>query len=215
MKKLLLVLCLCVGLSARAQFTWGVQAGVNVSDPGIDPNLHYTGKPGAGFQAGCFTQMRLFKSFYLRPAIQFINKSYKLNPDEDFHSTNPFNAKYSINYISIPLLIMYKWKIATGGFDFGLGQDWNIAVSGKGNLLTDELGNISNQDHKLKFGKGKSDEFRRLVIHPLVFAGYQSDKGLGIHLFSNPIFSDISENQLNTLGIYGLSLTYLIGGRKK
>ena len=216
MKKLFLIVCLYAGLSARAQFSWGVQGGVNISDPNISADLHFVGEMAAGFQAGVFMQMRLFKSIYFRPAVQFINKSYKLKPAEYFYSMSPFNAKYSFNYISIPLLVTYQPKISGGNLAFGLGPDLNFAVSGKGNLQVNEYGGISNEEHKLKFGKSESDEFRSFVIHALLFAGYQSNKGLGIHLFGSPIYSYISSSEYsNALGTYGVSLTYLVGRNNK
>ncbi|HYG15028.1 MAG TPA: porin family protein [Bacteroidia bacterium] len=219
MKKLLLIICLCTCLSAKAQFNWGVQAGANLSrgSSSADLHSHFEDVIGTGFQAGAFAQVYIARSWYFQPAIQFINKSYRLDPVYYLYNPNPFTAKYSINYVSVPLLFTYQPRISGGKLVFGLGPELNAAVFGRGNLEVNESGQTRNENHKLRFGNSKNDEFRRFVIYPYLLAGYQKDKGLGFYLFGTPglvVVSSPDYRYTNYLNTYGVSISYVLGRPK-
>ena len=133
MKKTLLLLCLCA-LSFRGlcqQFDLGIIAGPNVSTF-IPPASQ---EPGgvikysalAGFHAGVIFQVAV-GSIYIQPGMVYETIGGKLNAYDDDFGGGPFSLTSSLQYLQVPLNILYHTK--SGKFFFGGGPYVAFGISG-------------------------------------------------------------------------------------
>jgi hypothetical protein len=79
-------------------------------------------------------------------------------------------VKFTLNYINIPLQLLYMPKVALGNVFFGSGPYANILVSGKINS-TMESGHI-------KIGNSSDDDYKRFDFGIYNSAGVELNKGL-------------------------------------
>ena len=117
MKKLLIVAVItAVGFTANAQVTFGVKAGLNLS------NLKGDGESldsKAGFNAGGFATIPVSSMFAVQPELLFSVEGAKQD-----------DVKYNLNYINIPVMFQYR----NAGFVGELGPQIGILASAKAKL---------------------------------------------------------------------------------
>lgn len=137
MKKKLLfsgLLLACTFLvNAQEKIKWGVQAGVNfanLSSSGSGVSLSLSSK--VGLHAGVSAEVGLSPDFSFQPELAYNGYGAKLDvPDFDFEDVviSGGEAKYAINYISLPLL--FKYKVANTGLGIYAGPQLGLLVSAK------------------------------------------------------------------------------------
>lgn len=125
--------------SAQAQTTFGVKGGLNiVSATNATSSI-------TGFSAGAFANVGIGKSVWFQPGLYYSGKGYQL------HEYNLYNAgidfglvasgintnklkneeKTTINYLQIPLNIVYHKSVKLGSFFIGAGPFASIALNGR------------------------------------------------------------------------------------
>jgi hypothetical protein len=118
-----------------------VQAGYNYAH--LSPNktsseiFSYSTGGVSGFQAGAFAEVRLSKSWIIRPAILINGKGTKLNKI-GFNDTS--SRIIEINYLEIPVSMVYKWNvgkksIAFAGVGIYLARAFRGVEKGEGHSL--------------------------------------------------------------------------------
>jgi len=101
MKKiLLLAYFICNFFGAKAQIHFGIRAGYNLSSV-ISSGAYVinTQQAKSGFNAGVFSSIHLFNTFFLQPEISYSNQGSKSNDSA---------AKTNYNYMNVPVLFKYE-----------------------------------------------------------------------------------------------------------
>ncbi|GAA3789784.1 porin family protein [Corallibacter vietnamensis] len=138
MKKILLFLALVITTSYSFSQSYGVRAGLNVSNLDFDPDATFENKHRNGFAIGFFAEYDLSSSIALAPEIQYSAEGAK---DRDLR----------VDYIQAPILVKFKignrLSIGAGPMvgvkihEFNDGYK-NFGFSGIGGLefmITDEI----------------------------------------------------------------------------
>ncbi|WP_418509813.1 porin family protein [Corallibacter sp.] len=138
MKKILLFLALVITTSYSFSQSYGVRAGLNVSNLDFDPDATFENKHRNGFAIGFFAEYDLSSSIALAPEIQYSAEGAK---DRDLR----------VDYIQAPILVKFKigdrLSIGAGPMvgvkihEFNDGYK-NFSFSGIGGLefmITDEI----------------------------------------------------------------------------
>lgn len=161
-----------VGTAGRT--TFGIQAGVNFYNiNGKDASgnkLDY--KLKTGFTGGVNAEIPLAPEFYFQPGIIYNSKGAKLN-------TTNGTATYNLNYIDVPLNLVFKPGLATGSVLLGFGPYVGYGIGGKVKG--------SGVDADVKFKKTAGAETNTYYFKPLdagvnLLAGYQFMNGLSAQL---------------------------------
>ncbi|MDT0630329.1 porin family protein [Rubrivirga sp. S365] len=106
---LLSLLALGLALPTAAQTTYGVRAGLNVSDVvGFDDNDIAVGidkTPSLGFVGGVFAEVPVSPRFSIRPEVLYSRKGVSFDPSDDFvDDIVDFDSGISLGYIEVPVL---------------------------------------------------------------------------------------------------------------
>jgi hypothetical protein len=129
MKKIIFLVCI-LGLTtafASAQTSFGVEGGLSLaSQTSRTAGAKYTTNIVAGVAAGVFAKMPMAADIVFRPALRYEGKG---GSGQD---GSGYRLKTRLNYITLPLDVLYQAPIAQGGYwNVGLGPYLGYGVSGK------------------------------------------------------------------------------------
>ena len=153
MKKLILLAALAVTSGiCSAQVSFGFQAGANIGLGKISSDLPISpsNDPKVGLLAGGLAEIPIGSKLAFRPELNFIQKGSKSAFTTDKNDI-------TLNYIEVPLNVVYKLPLGTGNFFFGLGPSVAFGISGK-NKYTDETDPTNNVTYDIKFDGKKESE---------------------------------------------------------
>jgi len=210
MKNRLLSIVLILVLSAsfaiaqeKSKMSFGVLGGVNFQN--LNGKLSSGDKLEndmlLGFHGGVNVQIPVAPEFYFQPGLMFATKGAK-NTYTILGSE--FTDEIKINYIEMPLNLVYKGAVGNGFFMLGFGPYLAYGISGKqvfeGNSITFERGVDYNA-----FDAGAN-----------IFAGFEMSSGLFMQLdtqFGMLNINPDAENSTNDQSTakntgFGLSLGY-------
>ena len=136
-KKIFLVLSVAflTACYAQAQFTFGVRAGLNITNVSVKDetmNEAFNLKKRHSFQIGIVGEFG--DNFAIQPGILFVSHGYKAGPtDFDMSDTRGWEeiVTVNINYLQIPVNAQYKIYFGDIALLFQAGPYFGFAVGGK------------------------------------------------------------------------------------
>ena len=164
MKKVLLVLCLTLGLSqiSTAQIQFGVKGGLNYNSDSfndVKDDVFSGAKGNTGFHAGIWFSGKLpIIGIYIRPEIVYTQLKNEVTylPKG---LTNSVNTTYSFQKIDVPILVGKKFLGFANAF---VGPSFQYILDSDFGLSTLEKVEISSFSMGIQFGAGV--EFGKLGI---------------------------------------------------
>jgi hypothetical protein len=130
MKKIFLsvVTILSISLLSNAQFKVGIKAGINDNDQRIKvtEGSIYGGDKFKGYHAGLIGDLNLGGHFYLQPQLLFSRKGAV-----HLSSVGAKEMKIKMNYLEMPVNVLYKINLPFGKVFGGTGVTLSYAVGGK------------------------------------------------------------------------------------
>lgn len=200
------VLLLSASVCSNAQI--GIQAGgVGVFGEAYPTHDDTDLLGGAtGYTVGLFYNLRISSNFIFQPSVNLLNKSWKDElTEEDFNGfIDVTETKMSVNYLEIPLQLVYKQEKASGFFA-GAGPSLFYGISGT-RTVTDN-GNKTKTSHTFGSEGGQEKPF---TIAMNVMIGY-SFRRVQLHLnYGHGITNQDNENQGNANHL-ALRLGYIFG----
>ena len=173
-RKALLTLAaiLAFGITAGAQGL-GVNAGVNFFNQTIkaDGEKFDDAKTKTGFQIGVDYEIGIAPDFYFAPGLQFSTKGTKSEVDN-------LETKKSLNYLEVPLNLVYKPVLGTGNLIVNFGPYLGYGIGGK---VKAEFGD-EDFEEDINFGSGEDDDFKPFDMGANIGFGYQLGMGLSFKL---------------------------------
>jgi hypothetical protein len=241
MKKIILFSAFAVSyITSMAQVSFGAQMGANLSlgkagTTFTDQFSSYstiTNDPKVGPTVGLIAEIPLGKKFAFRPELNFIQKGSTIGDSETFFGIQP-KKKITLNYIELPLNVIYKLNVGSGNFFLGLGTALAFGISGKVKIShpTNQFLNITsnvkfdgkkNDDIMLGFGNNDS-HLKRFDVGVNALAGYKLQNGLFFKLGYNYGILNIDPNKDNERSLdqttyknrgFNICIGYMIGGSK-
>ncbi|CAN5826887.1 hypothetical protein BH10BAC2_BH10BAC2_49050 [soil metagenome] len=183
---------------SKAQNAFGLTAGTALASYKVKAeSVSITSDTKAGFTVGALYSISVGKSVNFQPALNFVQKGGTFKEEM-------FTDKTTLNYLELPLNLVYHTKSSAGNFFVGAGPCLSLGLSGKDKW--DDGGDVETTD--IKFGSNDEDDFKPLEVGLNVLAGYQFKKGFliaanynaGLNNVGN-IDTDISEYHNRYIGI--------------
>jgi Outer membrane protein beta-barrel domain len=205
MKKILVSAATLIIFSAvsQAQIKVGIKGGGNEFNQRINSTNGgslYGGDKDRSFHAGFIGDLQIAGNFYLQPQLLWSRKGAT-----HFHSTEEGATKVRINYIDIPVNVVYKMPLGFGSAFGGAGAAFSYAVNGKQEV----------DGHKSNLFKG-TNSFRREDLSLSFTAGLELNNGLFVSINSEKGLLNVSK----TAGVNiknrttSVSLGYMIDWKK-
>lgn len=205
----LMILLASYSLSAQTKigFTAGASfANVTVKSEGISASP----KSRTGITGGLFVECPLSANFSFQPALNFVQKGYKVKDETGTETVN-------FNYLELPLNFVYNTK-KNEGFFIGAGPSIAYGISGKDKLDFTDPG-MPDQDLKIKYGSGM-DRIKEFDFGVNAVAGYKFKGGFMISgnytLGLNKINNDDGSGNDGTIKnrYFAIKIGYVFGGTK-
>lgn len=203
----LMSMILLVSAASKAQTNVGFTLGgtyssVTAKSSGISISF----KSKAGITAGLFADVSLSSNLSFQPALNFVQKGFKLEQDD-------VKAVVTYNYLELPLNILYRTQ-KDYGFFVGAGPSIAYGLSGKEKYSDSQ----NSEDTKVKFGSG-DDEVKPLEFGVNALAGYKFGNGFLFSVSYNLGLSNIQNGNSNETGTvknryFALKIGYLFNNKK-
>lgn len=180
----------------------GTYSNVTAKSSGISISF----KSKAGITAGLFADVSLSSNLSFQPALNFVQKGFKLEQDD-------VKAVVTYNYLELPLNILYRTQ-KDYGFFVGAGPSIAYGLSGKEKYSDSQ----NSEDTKVKFGSG-DDEVKPLEFGVNALAGYKFGNGFLFSVSYNLGLSNIQNGNSNETGTvknryFALKIGYLFNNKK-
>jgi hypothetical protein len=237
MKKL--VLCIAIAavatLHANAQVSFGIQAGANLATTKSEFTSAGTkttnrGKTNTGFTAGIVSNIPIGSSLSFRPEVNFIQKGGKYSSSQTVSGfTSASTENLSLNFIEVPLNLVYNLNAGPGQFSIGVGPDFSFGLSGRDKYTQTQSGggfpaSSTSGTSKVKFdGKKDADlpasdpdfHLQRFDFGANGFIGYKLKMRLFFNAGYTYGFSNLNPNPNSSFKTAGLTLKagFLFGGK--
>jgi len=233
MKKLLLSFAIVVmaTVGANAQVSFGIQAGANLAssktvDESVTPSKTYKGKTKAGFTAGFVANIPFSSKLSFRPELNYIQKGSKYKNSQPIGGgfTDEITETFSLNFIEMPLNIVFSMPAGPGRFCVGAGPNVSYGVSGKYKFVEVISGGgfpsqTTTDNAKVKFDgdDNATDSYVHLKGFDFganAFVGYKMNMGLFFNAGYTYGFSNLSASSDASFKTAGLTLKvgFLFGG---
>lgn len=196
------------------QSSFGFQAGATFASYKVRvDNISATSKTKLGFTAGVTGDIDMGKNFSFQPGLNFLQKG---GVEKNNSNSNEIKTTTNLNYLELPLNIVYNAKSISGKFFVGAGPSLSMGLSGKGKVS----GSGIDETDKIKFGSSDDDDFKALELGVNFLAGYQFKSGVFLAANYNAGVS----NLFNTTGDdnskyhnrhFAFRIGYMLQGAKK
>lgn len=238
MKKMILSLAIVAvaTLSANAQVSFGIQAGTNLATTKSEFTSAGTtttdrGKTKAGFTAGVVANIPFSSMLAFRPELNYIQKGGKFSSTQTISGfTNASTENVSLNFIEIPLNIVFSLPAGPGRFYAGAGPNISFGLSGKDKYTQTSSGGgfptqTTSGSAKVKFdGKKQSDlppndndfHLKAFDFGANALVGYKMNMGVFFNAGYTYGFSNLDPNPNTSFKTAGFTLKvgYMFGGNK-
>lgn len=212
-KVLFSVAVLIVSVPVSAQIKYMIGAGLNASNvrsAQIDSNKNIIG-PTFSFAA-----IIPIGTLQFKPEIQYSQRGYVIKTGNVGGNIN-FSSKFKqvINYVELPLELVYPVKTGSGQLMIAAGPVIGLALSGKATTTITLAGNRDEKVRNIDFGSGAT-QLKGVDYGGRINLMYIFDGGLFIKADYNYGFSNLSNNNTEYYNnSIGLGIGYVFGtGRK-
>lgn len=194
----------------KAKSAFGINAGATFASYKVkSQDISLTSKTKVGFTAGVTASLPLGQSVSFRPSLNYTQKG-------GTYKQEGYSDKTTLNYLELPLNIVYNTHSATGKFFIGAGPSLSFGLSGKDKYE----GEGQSVKSDIKFGSEDNDDLKALDAGVNFLAGYQFAGGFFIAAnyyagLSNLAITAGSEDGKMHNRYFGARLGVMFGGNKK
>lgn len=165
----------------RERFTFGVKAGLNVSNIWDTEAEDFSADPKAGFAGGLYATIPLGRLLALQPEVMFSQKGYTASGQ---FLTVPYEMKRTSNYLDIPLLLVFRPApfisiMAGPQIGFQLSQKDKFTMGDFSSEDQQQFENDNWRKNMLGLHMGLDINIHRFVISPRAALDFQDNKGDG------------------------------------
>lgn len=210
MKRFLMIMMGCcfifLASTIQAQVKVGPVAGLNLSTmtfKSTDSEDHYDPQMLTGFHVGVMAEFSVSESFVIQPALLFSGKgsSYEIDYGEGV-----YELKIAPGFIELPIYAAYKFDVGPGKLFLKAGPYFGYGISGK---ISD-----GEEEEDIEWGTDIDSFMKPFDFGVGLGAGFDLN-GFLISLqyqFGLTNLSAYDEVEMK-LGVFGISLAYLFGGK--
>lgn len=207
----MMLMILLASFSISAQTKIGISAGASFANVDIKSGgFSVSPKLKPGITAGIHAVASLSSHFSFQPALNFVQKGYKMKDDYG-------TEKVTLNYIELPLNFVFRGKM-NEGFFIGAGPSFAYGISGNEKYQYADH-SMPDENYKIKFGSG-SDKAKPFDFGANAIAGYQFKGGfmlaanysLSLSKFNNDDGSGDNGSIKNRY--FTIKIGYVFGGKK-
>ncbi len=163
-----------------------------------------------GYHLGANVQIPIAPEFYFQPGLMFAVKGAKSSPFDG----NFYTKQTKINYIEMPLNLVYKAPLGNGFFMLGFGPYVAYGIGGKVEITSGSASGEKDIEFKNEAGLLDYPVYKRFDAGGNIFAGFEMAGGLFVQLDTqfgmlniNPDRGTDDESKSKNTG-FGVSLGY-------
>jgi hypothetical protein len=171
-----------------------------------------------GLNMGVVIDIPVGSNLSIQPGINFIQKGVKeKETDENFIA----EMSTRINYLEVPLNLIYKAPLKKGHFFFGAGPSAAYALNGKAEYkYTDtDLNETETEEEKFNFGNKDDDDLKAFELGLNIVGGFQLKSGIIIAINYNRSINNLLPGNVENASLrnsyFGFKIGYMFGRQNK
>jgi hypothetical protein len=155
----------------------GITGGVSIASMKAKASgVSFTTDSKVGLTIGIIADLNLSNHFILQQGLNFTQKGSKINLNS---GTDRVNSKETLNYIELPVNLLYSIGVGKGKFFGGAGPAFSYGIGGKSESTITTNGQMTTDSHTVKFGNSAGrDDYKPIEIAGNIIAGYELANGL-------------------------------------
>jgi len=212
MKRSFLVTFMILAASALSAQGIGLRGGLNLSNL-VGEGASDDAKMKAGFHIGIDYEVAVAPDFYFAPGLLFSTKGSKSKSEvsNSFFSYTE-EIKINLNYLEIPLNLVYKPMIGEGNLILAFGPYLGLGMGGKMKTEINLDSGSETDEVDISFGSDEDDFLKPFDMGANISFGYLFSSGLSVQLNTqlgliNISTSDDSDNAIKN-SAFGLGFGY-------
>jgi hypothetical protein len=168
---------------ANTKFNFGITGGINIASMKAKAEgISISTNSKIGFTIGVLADFPLNNQFVLQPGLNFAQKGSKIN----MSFFGDIKSKETLNYIELPVNLLYRTPAGRGTFFGGAGPAFNFGIGGKSESTIVLDGQTETDKHNIKFGSDpNNDDYKPFELAGNLLIGYE---------LSNRIFFTVNYN---------------------
>lgn len=222
MKKILLITVILILSSATVMAQspkFGLNAGISLA------NMNYKAgdeKENAdshiGLNIGFVIDLPIGSNFSIQPGLNFIQKGVK-EKETDGNFTAELTSR--INYLEVPLNLIYKAPLKKGHLFFGAGPSAAYALNGKAvyKYTDTDMNETETEEEKFQFGNKDDDDLKPFDLGINIMGGFQLKSGVFIAINYNRSINNLlpgnPENETLRNNYFGFKIGCMFGKKNK
>jgi hypothetical protein len=207
MKRILLMAVMAIAVTAVSAQGFGLRGGANFQNwagDGVEDSKMIT-----GFHFGLDYEIAVAPDFYFAPGLLFSTKGARWEESEEGIT---YEEKISLNYLEIPLHLVYKPLLGQGNLILAFGPYLGYGLGGKYKEEVSGGPFSGSNEEDISFGSGDDDDLKAFDMGANISFGYMLSNGLSFQVNTqlgliNISPSDDSANAIKNTG-FGISLGY-------
>lgn len=203
------LMILLTAFALSAQTSIGLTAGSSFSNVTVKSGgVSASPKSKTGITAGIVINAPLSSNFNFQPALNLIQKGYKIEYQGSKETVN-------FNYLEVPLNLVYNTQ-KNEGFFIGAGPSLAYGISGKDKFSADGM---PDDNQNVKFGSG-ADEVKAFDFGVNALAGYKMKGGFVLsanyNLGLSKLNNDDGSGETGTIKnkYFSIKIGYMFRGNK-
>jgi Outer membrane protein beta-barrel domain len=203
---LVLFACLAQAQTARFGFTAGATLASQKWEEG---NVSIKSDSKVGFTLGVLGDISISDNLSFQPGINFTQKGGKFS-GSDFGLGSNEDVNFTLNYVELPLNVLFKAEAGSGKFFIGAGPSIGFGISGKSKF--------GSEEEDINFGTNENeDDYKPLDFGGNIVAGYELPNGVFFAVNYNTTLNNLSPYSEGTIRnrYIGFRIGFLLGGAKK
>ena len=209
MKKLILAVLAAGSVfsaTAQSKTTFGISGGVNFAKIAVSfdgSSLSASTGTLTSFSAGVFADAPVSTNVSIQPGLYYTGKGGSVTADGETY-------KSKINYIQLPVNVVYNVPVSAGKFFFGAGPYAAIAVNGKNEYSGS--GSSASVSEDIEFGDNANSTYKRADFGATGLIGFNFKNGFLVKANYDLGLANISADNFlgekNKNRVFGISVGY-------
>lgn len=163
-----------------------------------------------GLNVGMLIDIPVGHNFSVRPGINYIQKGYKQKEKDENYT---MEASMLLNYLEIPLNMVYKAPVKKGHLFIGAGPSAGFALSGKVKTNSSDGQYEEKEEYNIEIGNKDKDDLKPFELSLNILGGYEFSSGIQLSINYNRSINNLLPGDAESASVrnsyFGIKVGYM------
>ncbi|MEQ1798140.1 MAG: porin family protein [Lacibacter sp.] len=168
-----------------------------------------------GLNIGMMVDIPAGHNFSVQPGINYVQKGLRQKETDGNYS---MESNLLLNYLEIPLNLVYKAPVKKGHLFIGAGPSAGFALKGKARSTSSDGQYVDKEEYKIEIGNKDEDDLKPFELSLNILGGYEFSSGIQVAVNYNRSINNLVPGDAGSASFrnsyFGIKVGYLIRNRK-